>query len=75
MRMAFRVAEVDRAMLESWLRAPTVAQDLALRAKIILARSEGKSYAEWRGRFGFHQTNGREVACTLCGKWPRRATG
>jgi transposase len=42
MAVGFKVAEADRAMLESWLRAPSVAQGLALRAKVILASGRGE---------------------------------
>ena len=45
MAAAFTVVEADREMLESWLRAPTVAQDLALRAKVILASAAGRGRA------------------------------
>ena len=38
----FKVAEADRTMLEAWLRAPTLAQGLVLRAKVILASSRGE---------------------------------
>lgn len=38
----FRVAEADRRALESWLRAPSIAQELALRTKVILASAEGE---------------------------------
>jgi transposase len=52
MRAAFRVAEADRAMLESWLRAPTVAQDLALRARVILASAAGEGVRPLARRLG-----------------------
>jgi transposase len=52
MRAAFKVAEADRAMLESWLRAPTVAQDLALRAKVILASAAGEGVRPLARRLG-----------------------
>ena len=41
MAAALKVTEVDRVMLESWLRAPPLGQDLALRAKVILASASG----------------------------------
>lgn len=50
--MAFVVAEADRAMLESWLRAPTVAQDLALRARVILASAAGEGVRPLARRLG-----------------------
>src|ERR1700758_3985950 len=49
---AFTVAEADREMLESWLRAPTVAQDLALRAKVILASVAGEGVRPMARRLG-----------------------
>lgn len=52
MRAAFRVAEADRARLEAWLRAPTVAQDLALRAKVILASATGEGVRPLARRLG-----------------------
>jgi transposase len=42
MAASFEVAETDRAMLQAWLRAPTLAQGLALRAKVILASVAGE---------------------------------
>jgi transposase len=52
MAAAFTVAEADREMLESWLRAPTVAQDLALRAKVILASAAGEGVRPMARRLG-----------------------
>src|ERR1700693_6095050 len=49
---SFKVAEADREMLESWLRAPTVAQGLALRAKVILASAEGEGVRPLARRLG-----------------------
>ena len=46
------VAQGDRATLESWLRAPTVAQGLALRAKVILASAEGEGVRPMARRLG-----------------------
>ncbi len=65
MAKAFGVAERDRATLDGWLRAPTVPQALALRAKIILASASGEgpralarrlgisanTVCVWRGRY------------------------
>ena len=39
-------------MLESWLRAPTVAQDLALQAKVILASAAGEGVRPMARRLG-----------------------
>jgi len=72
MASGFRVAEADRAALESWLRAPSMAQELALRAKVILpsADSEGvrlmarrleispNTVAVWRRRYRSHGLEG-----------------
>lgn len=52
MAAGFKVAEVDRAMLESWLRAPSVAQGLALRAKVILASADGEGVRPMARRLG-----------------------
>src|SRR2546427_5236506 len=52
MAVAFTVAVADREMLESWLRAPTVAQDLALRAKVILASAAGEGVRPMARRLG-----------------------
>src|SRR5207245_6775153 len=52
MGVAFTVAVADREMLESWLRAPTVAQDLALRAKVILASAAGEGVRPMARRLG-----------------------
>jgi transposase len=42
MAASLKVTEADRAMLESWLRAPTLAQGLALLARVILASADGE---------------------------------
>ena len=52
MAAEFKVAEADRAMLESWLRAPNMAQGLALRAKVILASANGEGVRPLARRFG-----------------------
>ena len=52
MAASFKVTEGDRAMLKSWLRAPTVAQDLALRAKVILASAQGEGVRPLARRLG-----------------------
>jgi transposase len=52
MAVGFKVAEADRAMLESWLRAPSVAQGLALRAKVILASARGEGVRPLARRLG-----------------------
>jgi transposase-like protein len=48
----FKVAEADRTALESWLRAPSVAQGLALRAKVILASAQGEGVRPMARRLG-----------------------
>jgi transposase len=40
---AVRLKKADRVTLESWLRAPTTPQELAVRAKILLASAEGEA--------------------------------
>jgi transposase len=52
MAAGFKVAEADRAMLESWLRAPCMAQGLALRAKVILASANGEGVRPMARRRG-----------------------
>src|SRR6266516_3513386 len=52
MTASFEVAEADRAMLQAWLRAPTLAQGLALRAKVILASAAGESVRPMARRLG-----------------------
>jgi transposase-like protein len=47
-----KVTEADRAMLESWLRAPTLAQGLALRARVILASADGEGVRPMARRLG-----------------------
>jgi transposase len=54
----------DRSVLESWLRAPTVPQSLALRAKILLASAEGESLRAIANRL--------EVAPATVKVWRRR---
>ena len=72
MASGFKVAEADRAALESWLRAPSMAQELALRAKVILASADGEgvrlmarrleispnTVAVWRRRYRSHGLEG-----------------
>jgi len=67
MAAAFTVAEADREMLESWLRAPTVAQDLALRAKVILASAAGEGVRPMARRLG--------VSPNTVAVWRRRYRG
>src|SRR5207245_4817388 len=64
MAVAFTVAVADREMLESWLRAPTVAQDLALRAKVILASAAGEGVRPMARRLG--------VSPNTVASWRRR---
>lgn len=52
MAAGFEVTEADRAMLESWLRAPSLAQGLALRAKVILASATGEGVRPMARRLG-----------------------
>ena len=42
MAAGFKVVEADRVMLESWLRAPSTTQGVALRARLILASAKGE---------------------------------
>jgi transposase len=46
------VAEADRAMLESWLRAPNTTQRVALRAKVMLASAKGEGVRPLARRLG-----------------------
>jgi transposase len=52
MTMRFAVAEKDRATLDGWLRAPTVPQALALRAKIVLGSANGEGPRALARRLG-----------------------
>jgi transposase len=52
MAAGFKVVEADRAMLESWLRAPSLAQGLVLRAKVILASASGEGVRPLARRLG-----------------------
>jgi transposase len=67
MAAVFTVAEADREMLEWWLRAPTVAQDLALRAKVILASAAGEGVRPMARRLG--------VSPNTVAVWRRRYRG
>src|SRR5262245_53643042 len=40
--VAVRVSKSDLAVFESWLRSPTVPHELAIRAKILIARAQGE---------------------------------
>jgi transposase len=42
----FALKRGDRQVLEGWLRCPTISQELALRAKIVLASADGKGVRE-----------------------------
>jgi len=48
----FKVAEADRVMLESWLRASNTTQGVALRAKVILASAKGEGVRPLARRLG-----------------------
>jgi transposase len=52
MASGFKVAQADRTALESWLRAPSIAQGLALRAKVILASAAGEGVRPMARRLG-----------------------
>lgn len=67
MAASFKVTEADRAMLESWLRAPRLAQDLALRARVILASAAGESVRALARRL--------EVSPNTVAVWRRRYRG
>jgi len=47
-----RVSDTDRSTLEAWLRAPTVSQALALRARIILGSADGEAVRPLASRLG-----------------------
>src|SRR6516165_3900679 len=59
-----KVTEADRAMLEAWLRAPTLAQGLALRARVILASADGEGVRPMARRLG--------VSANTVAVWRRR---
>ncbi len=52
MAAEFKVAEADRVMLESWLRAPNTTQGMALRVKVILASAKGEGVRPLASRLG-----------------------
>jgi transposase len=52
MAAGFKVAEADRVMLESWLRAPSTTQGVALRARLILASAKGEGVRPLARRLG-----------------------
>src|ERR1700694_2023338 len=64
MAARLKVTEADRAMLESWLRAPTLAQGLALRARGILASADGEGGRPMVRRLG--------VSANTVAVWRRR---
>src|SRR5690606_28868801 len=59
-----RLAKSDRGVLESWLRAPTTSQELALRARIVIASADGEAVRPLATRLGISPT-------TVC-LWRRR---
>src|SRR5712672_351786 len=61
---SLKVTEADRAMLESWLRTPTLAQGLALRARVILASADGEGVRPMARRL--------EVSPNTVAVWRRR---
>src|SRR4029453_11941492 len=55
--MGYKAAEMrlrkqDRETLEAWLRAATLPQDMALRAKIVLASADGEAIRSLATRLG-----------------------
>jgi transposase len=60
----FEVAEADRKALEAWLRAPSIAQELAVRAKVILASAAGEGVRPLARRL--------EVSPNTVAVWRRR---
>jgi len=46
----FEVRETDRKTLESWLRMPSLSQELGLRARAVLASAEGETVRAVAGR-------------------------
>ena len=50
--VAVKVKEADLAVLQSWLRSPTVPQDLALRAKILISSAAGEGVRPMAKRLG-----------------------
>ena len=53
----FTLKRGDRAVLESWLRAPTTPQRMALRAKIVLASAAGESVRAMAGHLEVSQVS------------------
>ena len=70
-------AEDKGTALQNWARRPKSARiALALRAKIILACSEGKvQHPEVARHFRITKQMVGKWRARICGKWPRRATG
>ena len=60
----FAVKSKDRAVLEGWIRSPTLPQAWALRAKIVLASGEGEGVRPMARRL--------EVSPTTICLWRRR---
>lgn len=48
----FVVSGADRRRLESWLKMPTLSQELGMRARVILASAQGESVRAVAHRFG-----------------------
>jgi transposase len=64
MAARLKVTEADRAKLEAWLRAPTLAQGLALRARVILASADDEGVRPMARRLG--------VSANTVAVWRRR---
>jgi transposase len=67
MAAGLELTQADRAMLEAWLRTPKLAQDLALRARVILASAEGEGVRPMARRLG--------VSPNTVAVWRRRWRG
>ena len=59
MATEFVVSAADRAVLEQWVRSPTVSQEWALRAKILLATANGESVRAMARRLEVSPTRAR----------------
>lgn len=61
---ALQITAAERSRLEEWVRRPTTAQSLAMRARIVLTADEGLTNKQVAARVGIHHVT--------VGKWRER---
>ena len=65
----------EREQLEAWVRRPSSAQALAMRARIVLAAAEGLSNTEIAQRYRARAVDGAQVAQSVRARSSGRLIG